>query len=316
MSYGPFPWTKNLSPSEFWITSEFGYQQPTVCDDPLHVDSGTGMINCFKAHADAQFKQAGWFGLRTLINVSGIPGTTKVLKMLEAGAMQRFGGAINLNHNTAISVWTQQNGTKFGEKLLKIDTDVFHYVDNKLVLNQNLTGYSTLYAELWMANKSITPIGGWSEIHVKDLKLTVEYYTDIPPALATFTARALDWSNFTPISGAEVTLLSGDRVVAGPLKTDSSGYVTVQSIPAGTGIDYGIRIVAKDYLTYSGTVRITAPATDKEFTLVYSPAPPFDLIGWLEEYWYIPTGIGAGVLVLLLLWPKSPITIISPQRAE
>lgn len=265
---------------------------------------------CFRADYDAirslpAFRSAGTWKLVNPVNLGAYPMPLKQILTLKIHGWQEWGMFYNGAAEGDISIVV--DGTKVFHSAIQRGGKDFPGVLNSFVFNPpiDVTNAKTLDLQLWQtcfANIA------WINVHDSSLFLSMVGYDDTPSPTAALQFTVTNKQTGAPLANAHVVVLAGNRVVADG-RTDLTGSVSFSNVDEGS---YEVVITASGYHELGQSMAVKAPST--WYRLSLTPMPPIDWMAWLMENWYVPVGVGAGVLVLLLLWPKSPITIISPQR--
>jgi len=278
-----------------------GYTAPVRCPD--HIDPATGRGWCFKCCDDINLPEgAGDWKPKVPIDIpTAMPGYNQRLLLLTTMGMHAgsFG----------IGGWGYCNVRLFGDGAEIFRTDSLDFPEKKWAqswyeLNLPVDIYTKL--ELWLHQHAVVRLPStWVCIHISQVKLDAEYYSDIPPETADVRIDVYNRETGAIISGAYVALMSGTIVVARGY-TDG-GTVTFTGIEEGS---YTLRVRANGFEPYEATIEVAPPEVWVEVPLSEIPAPPWP---W---WWWIPVaGVGgiAGVWLIRQIFappPAPPVYVV------
>lgn len=296
--------TEQLYADRFTASVVSGY--PIYCTEHLL----GGRSNCFLLQAPWGFNGEVTWRLTSRLNLPTLlPGQNKSLVGLSVdGSYGYDSGTIGLS--VLGSVVPVGDGSKLVEPM-RISHDKDRFVPNSWTWNDGAFPLDDVTSLDFEVYQKLTKTMGNAWFHAKNLIAELVYYDEVPPKLADVEIEVTDEKTDLPLPDVRLALMSGTRIVTTPQYTNQNGYVIFTGVEEGT---YSLKYSKSGYDSSTESVKVEAPGTFKSISMV--PLEGFDWMAWLQENWYIPVGVGAGVLMLLLLWPKSPITIISPQRAE
>ncbi len=268
---------------------------PHICNDD-HVDPTTGRVYCLEAEYSApNLITTGLWKLRSPIQIlQAMPGVNHKVIGISTKGMHKGSKGIGGVTNATIRLYGD------GPEIWRSST-LSHphntWTDNVFTPQKPIALFSELDVGLDQDAQANIP-STFLSMHDAQIKIDIEYYTDIPPVKVPVTINVFNQDTGEIIKEARVTIKSGPRVVADGY-IDSNGTVTFQNIDVGS---YTLRVIASGYNMLNQTIQVMEPAVEYDAFLVPIPAEP---LAW----WIIPAvvgGIGLGGLVLLKGPPKMP----------
>jgi len=234
------------------------------------------------------FKGVGTYRLKTPIDVKGtMPGSDHKLTFASIEALIDIGWGTWITQNDRSLTIYGDNDILFkaeGEKIAQGDKT---WVTNNFKdINKPITNYNTLDVELFARISNVT---GAFSTHYRNVILVVEYIPATPPQPVTVHIYVYNQETATPVGGALVQLLSGNKIVAQGY-TGRDGWVTFRNVPAGIeGVSYMLLVTKSGYEEYKESIDVVPGENSFKVALVPKPAAP---IPW---EWIIG---GAAVVVI------------------
>jgi len=139
---------------------------------------------------------------------------------------------------------------------------------------QDISGFSKL--EFWFHQSVSTWPWASTELHSKDITISGEWISEERPELCEVNIRVLNRVGMTPIRGAYVALMMGDRVIADG-RTNGEGKVAFVNIEEG---DYTVYVYKDGFHEAKETIEVRPPKVMRDILLspVPGPAIPWEWI--------------------------------------
>lgn len=277
-----YPKTFDFKPIEDWFYLAKG-NWTGICD--VHE-------NCIKYWMGWEYvpvSNGDWL-LKTPIDTkTNMPGIDHMLSVASIEASIGVGAFVSILQNSrTFGVYSAGSALwEIADAKITQGQGIDNFLKNSFVnINRDLSAVSSLDVKIGAVLRCAT--GGF-EVHYRLPVIQVMYVPSTPPQPAVVTIIVANRQTGMGIKGAEVTLVSGQSVIADGF-TSADGGVIFNNVPGGmSGISYALIVRKNGYHEVTEELEVL-PGENAPHLTYMTPIPTTPLPSWLG---YAVLGIGA-----------------------